>query len=233
MVAYARSLRHPPSVATALASAMGFSDWDRDWRSALKYADEVYDLSRAEGFAMWVAAAGMYRARARIGLGLGRVHDEVAKVLEWAALFRQTGFRVIEGSTTSMISEALHLAGRSEEALAVIGEGLRRAEAGFVRLLMPEVHRTRGNILRDLGRSDEADATYSDAVACARAQGAISLELRALTSLLELRLSCGRPGDLPAELGRVMSAMACAPDRPDLVAARELLSRVPNLRDAS
>jgi tetratricopeptide (TPR) repeat protein len=226
MVAYARSLRHPPSIATALASAMGFSDWDRDWPRAFAFADEVYDLSRAEGFAMWMAAAGMYRGRARIGLG--QIDGGVAEVLEWAALFRQTGFRVIEGSTTSMISEALHLAGRSEEALAVSGEGERRAEAGFVRLLMPEVHRTRGNILRDLGRSDEADAAYSDAAACARAQGAISLELRALTSLLELRLSCGQPGDLPAELGRAMSAMACAPDRPDVIAARELVSRVPN-----
>jgi class 3 adenylate cyclase/tetratricopeptide (TPR) repeat protein len=224
MVAYARSLRHPPSIATALASAMGFSDWDRDWPRAFAFADEVYNLSRAEGFAMWVAAAGMYRGRARIGLG--QVDDGVAEVLEWAALFRQTGFRVIEGSTTSMISESLHLAGRSEEALEVSGEGERRAKKGFVRLLMPEVHRIKGNILRDLGRSDDSDVAYCRAAACAREQGAVSLELRALTSLLELRLSGGQPGPLPAKLRRAMSAMACAPDRPDLVAARELLSRV-------
>jgi class 3 adenylate cyclase/tetratricopeptide (TPR) repeat protein len=224
MVAYARSLRHPPSIATALASAMGFSDWNRDWPRAFAFADEVYDLSRAEGFAMWMAAAGMYRGRARIGLG--QVDEGVAEVLEWAALFHQTGFRVIEGSTTSMISEALHLAGRSEEALVVSSEGERRAKAGFVRHLMPEVHRIRGNILRELGRSDEAAAAYSDAAGCARVQGATSLELRALTSLLELRQSSSRPGDLPAELGRVISAMPIAPDRPDLVSARELLSRV-------
>ena len=225
MVTYARSLRHPPSLATALASAMGFADWDRNWPRAFSFADEVYDLSRAEGFAMWMAAAGMYRGRARIGLG--QVEGGVAEVLEWAALFGQTGFRVNEGSTTSMISEALHLAGRSEEALEVAGEGQRRAEKGLVRLLMPEVHRMRGNILRDLGRSDESDVAYCRAAASARAQGALSLELRALTSLFELRLSCGQPGNLAAKLRRAMAAMACAPDRPDLVAAHELLSRVP------
>ena len=153
MVAYARSLRHPPSLATALASAMGFADWDRNWPRAFAFADEVYDLSRAEGFAMWMAAAGMYRGRARIGLG--RVEGGVAEVLEWSALFGQTGFRVNEGSTTSLISEALHLAGRSKEALEVSDAGQRRAKKGVVRLLMPEVHRIRGNILRDLGRSDE------------------------------------------------------------------------------
>jgi tetratricopeptide (TPR) repeat protein len=226
MVAYARSLHHSPSVATALASAMGFNHWDRDWRRMFELADEVYELSRAEGFAMWMAAAGLYRGRAHIGLG--QIDSGVAEVLEWASLFSQTRSGVIQASATSMISEALHLAGRSEEALVVSGEGQRRAEKGLVRHSMPEVLRTRGNILRDLGRPNEAEAAYSDAIACARARGALSFELRALTSLLELRLSSECPGDLAVELDRVVSAMGCAPDRPDLVAARELLSRVPS-----
>jgi tetratricopeptide (TPR) repeat protein len=224
MVAYARSLGHPPSIATALASAMSFTHWDRDWTRTFAIADEVYDLSRAEGFAMWVAAAGMYRGSARIGLG--QVESGVAEVLDWGALFRQTGFAAGVGAMTTIVSEALHLAGRSKEALVVNVDGERRAEAGLVRLLAPEIHRTRGNILRDLGHPTEADAAYCRAAACARAQGAISLELRALTSLLELRLLSGCLGDVPAELIGVMSAMPCAPDRPDLVAARELLYRV-------
>ena len=166
----------------------------------------------------------MYRGRARIGLG--EVKGGVAEVLEWAALFQQTAFRVTEGSTTSLISEALHLAGRSEEALQASREGQRRAEKGLVGHLMPEIHRIRGNILRDLGRADDSDAAYGRAVVCAHGQGALSLELRALTSLLELRLSRGRPGDLAAKLRRAMSAMACAADRPDLAAADALLSRI-------
>jgi hypothetical protein len=225
MVAYARSLRHLPSLAVGLAHAMDFASWDRDWPRAFTFADEVYDLSRAEGFAMWVAAAGMYRGRARIGLG--EVKGGVAEVLEQAALFHQTGSsRVIEGSTTSMVCEALHLAGRSEEALEASREGQRRAEKGLVGHLMPEIHRIRGNILRDLGRADDSDAAYGRAVVCAHGQGALSLKLRALTSLLELRLSCRRPGNLPAKLRRAMSAMACAPDRPDLAAADALLFRI-------
>jgi hypothetical protein len=65
-------------------------------------------------------------------------------------------------------------------------------------------------------------------VACARGQGARSLELRALTSLLDLHLKRGQPGDLPAELRRAMDAMLCSPDRPDLVKARCLLARICN-----
>jgi hypothetical protein len=65
-------------------------------------------------------------------------------------------------------------------------------------------------------------------VACARAQGARSLELRALTALLDFRFKFGEPGDLPIELRRTMGAMACQPERPDLVAARSLVARMCN-----
>jgi hypothetical protein len=151
----------------------------------------------------------------------------VAEVLEWGALFRQTGCSgVLEGSFTSMMGEAKHIAGRSEEALVESNEGERRAKAGHVLAMMPEIYRIRGNILRNLDRLDQADEAYREAVDCARAQGARSLELRALTSRLELRLSLVQPEDIPTELHRAMNAMKCAPDRPDLAAARELLTRL-------
>jgi adenylate cyclase len=92
--------------------------------------------------------------------------------------------------------------------------------------MMPEIYRTRGNILRDLGRLDEATHAYRQAVACARAQGARSLELRALTSLLDLCLSRGQRGDIPAELHRVIAVMEHQSDRPDVTTARDLLARI-------
>jgi hypothetical protein len=224
MLGFARSLRHPPSIAGALAFAMFFSFYDRDWKRLFAVADETYNLSQAEGFAMWSACAGMYRGHARAGLG--QVDAGVPEVLEWCALFRQTRALCIEGSVTSMVSEALHMTGRSEQALAVSAEGERGAEAGFVRVMMPEIYRTRGNILRDLGRLDEATHAYRQAVACARAQGARSLELRALTSLLDLCLSRGQRGDIPAELHRVIAVMEHQSDRPDVTTARDLLARI-------
>src|SRR5262249_54842166 len=115
MLADARSLRHPPSIAAALAFLMMFTFYDRDWPRMLALADEVYDLSRAEGFTMWIANAGMHRGRAR--LALGDVGRGLAEVLEWAEIFTQTGAAgVIVGSFTSMVSEVLHWASRSEEA---------------------------------------------------------------------------------------------------------------------
>jgi class 3 adenylate cyclase len=226
LIAHARALRHPPSTTTILGTVMFFSVYDRDWKRVLAFADEVYDLSRTEGFAMWTANAGLHRGRARIGLG--EVDAGMAEVLEWGALFRQTGGNVIEASITSMISEAMHMAGRSEEALAVSSDGEQRVKNGHIGVMVPEIFRTRGDILQDLGRRDAAHEAYRQAVACARAQGARSLEVRALTSLLGMQLSRGQPGDLPSELRRAMDVMVCQPNRPDLLTARSLLARVCN-----
>ena len=224
MLAVARSLRHPPSIAASLAFAMHFYLYHRDWKRLFSLADETYTLSQAEGFAMWTANAGMHRGRARIALG--EVEAGAAEVLEWAALFRQTrAGAIVEGSVTSMVSKALHMAGRSEEALAASREGEQRAEAGFVRAMQPEIYRTRGDILRDLGRLDQADEAYGQAMECARAQGARTLEIRALTSLLDLRLSRGQLEDFPADLGRAMAAFAFQPGRPDPIPARRRLAR--------
>ncbi len=226
MVAVARSLRHPPSIAASLAFSMFFYLYDRDWERLFAFADETHNLSQAEGFAMWTANAGMHRGRARVGLG--QVDAGVAEVLEWSALFRQTGSGILEGSVTSMVSEALHMAGRSKEALVVNAEGERRAEAGLVRVMKPEIYRTRGNILRDLGRLEQADEAYRQAWDSACTQGARSLEIRALTSLLDLRLSRGQSDGLPAELRRAMVSLARQSKRPDFVTARTLLALVHN-----
>jgi adenylate cyclase len=118
------------------------------------------------------------------------------------------------------------LAGRSEEALAVSAEGEQRAESGMVRIMMPELYRTRGNILRDLRRLDQSEEAYRLAVESARALGARSLEIRALTSLLDLRLDDGRPGDLPTELRAALLELPSEADRPDFIAANNLLSHI-------
>ncbi len=228
MLVLARSLHHPPTLAGALSFYMMFTLYDRAWVRMRETAEEVYALSRAEGFAMWTANSGMHRGRARLALG-DEVHGS-AEVLEWADLFMQTGAAgVSEGSFTSMVSEVLHLGGQSEQGLLVSAAGEQRAKAGHVRVMEPEIYRVRGNILRDLKRPAEAALAYRRAVDSAREQGALSLELRALTAALEHHVHEGAPAERPAlieELSEALTRMRSDPNRPDLRAARELLLRV-------
>ncbi len=224
MLAHARALKHPPSIAAALAFAMFFTLYDRDWKRMFSCADEVYQLSRAEGYAMWMANSGMHRGRARIALG--QREAGLAEVLEWGALFSQTGSGSIEGSTTSMISEALHWCGRDDEALAASAEGEQRALDGEVGVMLPEIYRTRGDILRDMGRMGDARKAYHQAIDCARAQAALSLELRALTALVDMLGDSAAPAGLVAELRSALARMVCSTDRPDMVSALALLQRL-------
>ena len=155
--------------------------------------------------------------------------DEVqgsAEVLEWADIFMQTGAAgVIEGSFTSMVSEVLHLSGQWEQALHVSAMGEQRAQAGEVRVMVPEIFRTRGRILSELGRLDDAAQAYRSAVASARAQGALSFELRALTSLLKMQLANAKiDAATVAELRTALAGMVCDAGRPDLVSARKALA---------
>jgi hypothetical protein len=121
------------------------------------------------------------------------------------------------------MSHILHVFGRSEEALAESGNGVARAESGNVRVMVPEIYRIRGDIYADLDRHREADEAYATAVSSAKDQGAVSLELRALTSLLSHRLAHGDAQSTRSELQTLVASIPVSPDRPDMIAARALL----------
>jgi class 3 adenylate cyclase/tetratricopeptide (TPR) repeat protein len=223
MLKWARDLNHPPSIAAALAFIMHFCFYDRDWHRVLAFAEELLDLSSAEGYALWRADAGMFRAKAILELRIDGA--DLSDVLEWYALFQQTGSDVICSTTTCINTEELHRVGRSEEALRQSGIGEKRAEEGHVGVMVPEIIRTRGDILSDLGRSQEADEAYDLAVQSARSQGALSLELRALTSLLAHRLGHGGARERLPELRQALERMETAAGRPDPMKAHALLAK--------
>jgi hypothetical protein len=66
---------------------MFFSLYDRNWEKLFEYAEETYDLSQAEGFAMWTANAGMHRGRARKYSGRAGIFSAVTS----ASMKRPTG----------------------------------------------------------------------------------------------------------------------------------------------
>jgi hypothetical protein len=153
-------------------------------------------------------------------MGIEEANAGTAEVMEWGALFQQTeSFVILENSVTSMLSESLRSAGLYDEPVESAGAE-RRAQKRLARLMQPEIYRTRGNILRDLDRPNAADEAFRRDVASACAQSWLSLEISALTSLLDFHLFVGDHGVLSAELRRAMAAMPCQSDRRDLVMAR-------------
>lgn len=222
MLALARSLQHPPSLAGALAFIMHFWFYDRNWQQLYSVADELLELASEEGFYLWRADAGLHRARA--ALELHGAASRAGDLLEWSELFRQTRADVIVGSTTCLVAHELHRLGASQQALDECLAGEERALRKHVRVMVPEILRQRGDIHRDLASHQQADQSYLQAVASARSQGARSLELRALTSLQAHRTALGEGASVAGELRQLLERIEAHPERPDLVAARAVLA---------
>ena len=160
--------------------------------------------------------------------GPGEVEAGVAEVLEWGALFRQTGCSgAREASFTDMMSEAMHIAGRSEEALVENKEGERRAKAGYVLAMMPEITAFAGTFcVTSTDWIKRTKPTVKPEIAPApRARVAPTPRIDIAVGLAARARATGGHLDGTAS-GERRGTKLCAPDRPDWVAARELLTRL-------
>ena len=133
------------------------------------------------------------------------------------------------------LAEAQLLAGRWDEGLASVEQGL--AAAPEERLHIPELLRVRGELLRRIGEraqsaaerrgaEDEAERFFREAILPARAMGAKLDELRATTSLGRLFRSQGRTAEVCAVLEPVYGSFTEGFGTRDLREAKALLDDV-------
>ncbi|MEJ0041867.1 MAG: hypothetical protein WDM81_06500 [Rhizomicrobium sp.] len=125
-------------------------------------------------------------------------------------------------------ADGLARSGRPAEALATIDEALAQAEKSSGVLWLPDLLRTRGEILLTLPRPDPAAAEDSllRSIDCAAKQSALSWELKAAIPLARLWRDQGRSRQARSLLedlhGRFMEGFGTQ----DLIAARRLLDEL-------
>ena len=185
-------------------------------------ATEAVNLSTLEGFSMWRAHTGLYQSYAKFSL---ESHKANAKeVVEYARLFRQTGSLVTDCSTTFLLSSALHYLDHTDEALNEIDCGLKTADCGRLGVMKAELLRLKGEILASLDKDEAADRAFREAIQLAQAQGARSLQLRAINSLIRHRIAHQREVEiLTEELHKLLDSMHSQHGRPEFELARGLL----------
>jgi len=85
-------------------------------------------------------------------------------------------------------AEALHLAGRTTEALEAIGEAETLAERFENRYCCAELHRLRGVFLAAMGAEEtQIEDSFHNAIRIAKEQKSVSLEKRAEATYAEYR----------------------------------------------
>jgi tetratricopeptide (TPR) repeat protein len=174
------------SLAMALFWAAGLAHDERNPAEAERWASELIELSTRDNFVFWLSTGAIYRGWARSASG------DTAQGIQWIEQgikdFRATGAVLHLPHWLALKAEALHLAGRTSEALKAVNEAEKVVERSEERQRSAELHRLRGVFLATLG-ADEAqiEASFCAAINTAREQKSVSLEKRAEATYAEYR----------------------------------------------
>jgi hypothetical protein len=201
--------------------------WVGDQVAATKYTAKLIELSREHALPHWAAFGARFEQVLFIktsdlnGGSRGRPSGQEVAAPNFS-------FRSLSGLT--QLAEALGKAGRTTEGLAALEAGVEPFEDGC---FSPELIRLKGELTmqQDMpGAAGSAEAVLRQALDEARAQGALSWELRAATSLANSLRSQGRLADAITCLRPIYDRFTEGFGTADLVAAKQILDEVNDSR---
>jgi predicted ATPase len=220
----ARAANHATSLCYALAlAACPIALWTGDLTPAESYVGTLLDHSTRHALPVWHALGlshqGMLAVkRGDLNTGLRLLRAGFDELGEARPALR---FLTLMGE----MAETLGRAGKIADALAAIDETIERSERTEGDWIMPELLRIKGELilLQDAEAAATAEGHFRQALDWARRQGALSLELRAATSLARLLRDQGGPADAMALLEPVYDRFTEGFDTVDLQAAKALI----------
>jgi tetratricopeptide (TPR) repeat protein len=198
----------------------------RDPKTAYACADEASRLAHEHGIeALIPFIDGHHRAW---GLAqMGQIEEGLSEMLQWQTVTTQsTGIAIRMGFLT--VAEIDLIAGRQQEGLEAVGEGLELAQRTGIGFSEAEMRRLKGELLL-LGDDDaasEADQCFRDAIEVARRQSAKSWELRATISLARLLAKQDKRDEARTMLAEIYNWFTEGFDTADLIDAKALLDQL-------
>lgn len=224
-VALARTLDHPFSLAVGLWFGGSVKLFRGDDSGCHAFAAELLELSRQRGFTTTEPHAlfqlGWARAaRGETSAGMKLMQQGEARLHELG----QHGWRHFCLST---MANVLANTGDYVRAIELVEQAINVASQGGVESWRPEFLRQRAHWSFAIGRIglDQARADLEDALALARVQTARSLELRILSSLVQLLARRQDGAAAVLALQRCLEGFAEGASTPDIESARDLLVR--------
>jgi len=223
-LAHARKLGHIYSYAYALSFCEFMHQLRGDSAVVRQRSAELIELSREQGYPLFLASARHLQGAALIDDG------EIQGGLE--LLQNGTSEYVALGITTyvpfglGLLARGLAKAGSSDAAMATSNQALAMADNTGEQWSKAELIRQHGELIlmEGLGAAAKAENLFREAMMLARTQGAAFWELRAATSLAKLWCDCGRHADAYGLLAPIHSGFTEGLGTPDVIKAKELLS---------
>jgi predicted ATPase len=220
----AQAIGHVRSKCLALAlGACPLALWTGDLGAAADYTRLLVELSTKHVISIFVTIGATYRRV--IALRGGNVSS-----IEKSG---QSDPHLRNPTCCTELADSLAKAGRSAEALGVLEEfAAKSPELG---VFTPEFLRIRGELSLQTNpeTAKQSEDLFRQALDFARQHGALSLELRAASSLARLLRNQGRQADAIACLQPIYGRFTEGFDTADLIAAKSLLDELNGRRELS
>jgi len=220
-LALARQIGHPDSLSFALVFHAWMHGYREDWETCLASSAEGLAFSAEHGLAQtrawhqcvhgWALAHTGRAADGLVELQTG-IEDSV-RIMGQIAM----------SQFHAMLAEVLIIRGEPARALDEIQRMLMVTETSHDRYINAELHRLAAVCHLTLGEPEPAEAALNQAIDVARAQGALTFELRAATALGHLWFDHGEHEKACTLVQGVLDALGDVEETVDIHRARACL----------
>jgi TOMM system kinase/cyclase fusion protein len=220
--AVARRRKDPYSMAVILAFATMLAVDCGDGEAAIEYGGQLMTLSSEQNLFAF-SAPGMVGYGGGL-IACGKVEEGLRFVRDGLERYRMLGIMASYSYYQSYLARGLLAAGRSQEALDAIAEGLGLCDTLHARLHESELWRLRAEALAQLDDVTGAHDAARRAVEIAHQRGAGALELRAATTLASLARGTAEEAAARTKLETLCGSFADGAEMHDVQTARALLA---------
>jgi transcriptional regulator with AAA-type ATPase domain/tetratricopeptide (TPR) repeat protein len=225
MLAHARTLDHPFSLAWAYmtAAARQLWLWRDDEAAGQENLDAGLSIAAEQGFPLLLSYGVIDRGWLLVRRG--RIAEGIALLRQGLDQQRATGVGLTRVPHLGLLAEAYGCAGSPEQGLAVLDEAFELAERGGEHQVDSLLHGVRGDLLDALGTAgQQAEASMLRGLEIAQAQRAKAFELRVALSLARSWRGKGRARDARELVSGIYGWFTEGFDTPDLRDAKALLA---------
>jgi predicted ATPase len=222
----AETFNHPVTLCIALIWAVSVSLWNGDLDSGEQYIDRFIDQADRHSLAPYQAVGRGVKGELLVRRGKP---DLGVKQLRGALeILHELRYELLTTSFMTAIAEGLAMMGRFGDAIEAIDQTIAVVERNGDLFAMPELLRVKGAIFISANESEspKVEACFLASLDLAARQGALAWELRAATSLAQLRAGQGRRDEARRVLAPVYDRFTEGFDNADLTAARYVLNEL-------
>ncbi|HEY5813748.1 MAG TPA: hypothetical protein VIT23_13970, partial [Terrimicrobiaceae bacterium] len=185
-IALAKELSDMHGLAVALGYAAQLAHFERNATELERLSSDLIELATRHSFAHWLAIGEVFRGWTRSASG--NTAEGLLLIDEGIEGYRATGSIVWVPLFLALKAEALHLAGRTSEALRTVTEAEALVETSEARCWSAELSRLHGIFQAKLGAHEaKIEEVFREAIRTAKEQKSMSLIKRAEATYAEYR----------------------------------------------